>query len=93
VFRQGLASLKDRFPEVIEDIRGEGLLLGIKAKVPAGELVGAMRAENMLAVPAGDNVVRLLPPLTITAQEAREGLSRIEKAAEKLTAAELKKSA
>jgi acetylornithine/N-succinyldiaminopimelate aminotransferase len=47
----------------------------------------------MLSVPAGDNVVRLLPPLTITAEEAREGLARIERAAEKLTEAELKKTA
>ncbi len=93
VFRQGLAGLKDRFPGVIEDIRGEGLLLGIKAKVPAADLVAGMRGEQMLAVPAGDNVVRLLPPLTITAEEAREGLARIERAAEKLAAVEMKKSA
>jgi acetylornithine/N-succinyldiaminopimelate aminotransferase len=93
VFRQGLASLKDRFPDVIEEIRGEGLLLGIKAKVPAGELVAAIRDQQMLAVPAGDNVVRLLPPLVVTAEEAREGLSRIEQAAEKLLAAEVRKSA
>lgn len=93
IFRQGLAGLKDRFPEVIEEIRGEGLLLGIKAKVPAGDLVAAMRGEHMLGVPAGDNVVRLLPPLTVTVEEAREGLARLEKAAEKLSSAELKKSA
>ncbi|MEQ1403881.1 aspartate aminotransferase family protein [Neorhizobium sp. Rsf11] len=93
IFRQGLAGLKDRFPNVIEEIRGEGLLLGIKAKVPAGDLVAAMRGEHMLGVPAGDNVVRLLPPLTVTVEEAREGLARLEKAAEKLSSAELKKSA
>lgn len=93
VFGQGLASLKDRFPDIIEEIRGEGLLLGIKAKVPAGDLVGAMRGERLLGVPAGDNVVRLLPPLTVTAEEAREGLARIEKAAEKLSASLMKKSA
>jgi len=87
VFRQGLAALKDRFPEVIEDIRGEGLMLGIKAKVPVADLLKAVRAENLLAVPAGDNVLRLLPPLVVTADEAREGLARIERAAEKLTAA------
>jgi acetylornithine/N-succinyldiaminopimelate aminotransferase len=87
VFRQGLAALKDRFPEIIEDVRGEGLLLGIKAKVPVPELLKAVRAENMLGVPAGDNVLRLLPPLITTAEEAREGLARIERAAEKLTAA------
>lgn len=93
VFRQGLAALLDRYPEVIEEIRGEGLMLGIKAKVPAGDLVVAMRDEHILGVPAGDNVVRLLPPLTVTAEEAREGLRRIENAAAKLKGAELKKSA
>ena len=87
VFRQGLAALKDRFPEIIEDIRGEGLMLGIKAKIPTADLLKAVRAERLLAVPAGDNVLRLLPPLTVTAEEAREGLARIERAAEKLTAA------
>jgi acetylornithine/N-succinyldiaminopimelate aminotransferase len=87
VFRQGLAALKDRFPDVIEDVRGEGLMLGIKAKIPVADLLKGVRAENLLAVPAGDNVLRLLPPLTVTAEEAREGLARIERAAEKLTAA------
>jgi acetylornithine/N-succinyldiaminopimelate aminotransferase len=85
VFRQGLASLKDRFPEVIEDIRGQGLMIGIKAKVPAGDLLSAMRGQKLLAVLAGDNVVRLLPPLVTTAEEAREGLARLEKAAEALS--------
>ena len=85
VFRQGLASLKDRFPEVIEDIRGQGLMIGIKAKLPAGDLLGEMRGQKLLAVLAGDNVVRLLPPLVTTAEEAREGLTRLEKAAEALS--------
>jgi acetylornithine/N-succinyldiaminopimelate aminotransferase len=93
VFRQGLAALKDRFPGVIEEIRGEGLMLGIKARVPAGELVTAMRDEHILGVPAGDNVIRLLPPLVVTAEEAREGIARIERAAEKLQSEQLKKSA
>jgi acetylornithine/N-succinyldiaminopimelate aminotransferase len=87
VFRQGLAALKDRFPEIIEDVRGDGLMLGIKSKIPVAELLAAVRAEKLLGVPAGDNVLRLLPPLTVTAEEAREGLARIERAAEKLTAA------
>ena len=84
VFRQGLASLKDRFPDIIEEIRGEGLMIGIKAKIPNSELLMAMRDEHLLGVPAGDNVIRLLPPLVTTAEEAREGLARIEKAAEHL---------
>jgi len=93
VFRQGLASLKDRYPDVIEDIRGEGLLLGIKAAVPSTELLAAIRGAHLLGVPAGDNVVRLLPPLVVTAEEAREGLARIEQAAESIRAAKAKKTA
>jgi acetylornithine/N-succinyldiaminopimelate aminotransferase len=87
VFRQGLAALQDRFPDIIEDVRGEGLMLGIKARVPVADLLKAVRAEKLLAVPAGDNVLRLLPPLITTAEDAREGLARIERAAEKLSAA------
>ncbi len=86
VLRQGLASLKDRFPDIIEEVRGEGLMLGIKARVPSADLLKAVRAEHMLLVPAGENVLRLLPPLVTTAEEAREGLARIERAAEKLSA-------
>ena len=86
VFRQGLASLGDRYPDVIEDVRGEGLMLGMKAKVPNTELLMAMRDEHLLGVPAGDNVIRLLPPLTVTAAEAREGIARIERAAEHIRA-------
>lgn len=93
VFRQGLESLKDRFPGVIEEIRGEGLMLGIKPKVVNTDLLMAMREEHLLAVPAGDNVIRLLPPLTVTAEEARDGLARIERAAEKLGKSDLKKTA
>ncbi|OCI96856.1 acetylornithine transaminase [Rhizobium sp. AC27/96] len=93
VFRQGLASLKDRFPDIIEDIRGEGLMLGIKAAIPQADLLQAIRAEHLLGVPAGDNVIRLLPPLIVTAEEAREGLARIERAAEHARAIRVKKSA
>ena len=93
VFRQGLASLKDRFPDIIEDVRGEGLMLGVKAAIPQAELLQAIRAEHLLGVPAGDNVIRLLPPLVVTAEEAREGLARLERAAERARAARVKKSA
>jgi acetylornithine/N-succinyldiaminopimelate aminotransferase len=93
VFRQGLASLKDRYPEVIDEIRGEGLLLGIKTKIPNADLMAAMRAEHVLSVLAGDNVVRLLPPLIVTADEVRDGLARIERAAESLSKSGMKKSA
>lgn len=93
VFRQGLASLKDRFPDIIEDVRGEGLMLGVKAAIPQADLLQAIRSEHLLGVPAGDNVIRLLPPLVVTAEEAREGLARLERAAERVRAARTKKSA
>jgi acetylornithine/N-succinyldiaminopimelate aminotransferase len=93
VFRQGLASLKDRYPDIIEDVRGEGLMIGIKAAVPSSELLQAIRGAHLLAVPAGDNVIRLLPPLVVTAEEAREGLARVERAAESIRASKIKKTA
>lgn len=78
--RQGLAELIDTFPGMIEEIRGEGLMIGIKCKIPNSELLAAMTDHNILGVPAGDNVIRLLPALTLTKEEAREGLSRIHQA-------------
>ncbi|MET0747185.1 MAG: aspartate aminotransferase family protein [Rhizobium sp.] len=93
VFRQGLASLKDRYPDIIEEVRGKGLMLGIKAAVPTAELLQAIRAEHLLAVPAGDNVIRLLPPLIATAEDAREGLARVERAAEAVRTQKSRKSA
>ncbi|MAY61355.1 MAG: acetylornithine transaminase [Rhizobiales bacterium] len=82
---QGLVSLKDRYPDLIEDVRGNGLMLGIKCAKSNIEMVQAFRAEHLLTVPAGDNVVRLLPPLNLTAEEAREGLQRMEAGLETLT--------
>jgi acetylornithine/N-succinyldiaminopimelate aminotransferase len=88
VMTQGLASLKDRYPDVISDIRGQGLLLGIKAVVPANDLLLALRDKKLLGIPAGDNVIRLIPPLVATAEDAREALQRIEQAAEALRASQ-----
>ncbi|KGF70566.1 acetylornithine aminotransferase [Hoeflea sp. BAL378] len=85
VLNQGLASLKDRYPTLIEDVRGSGLMLGIKCAKSNADLVMAMRNEHLLSVPAGDNVVRLLPPLILTAEEARDALSRIEAALDMLS--------
>jgi len=84
LFKQRLAEIKDRYPSVIAEVRGEGLLVGLRAVVPAGELVNALRAEKMLAVAAGDNVVRLLPPLIISEQEVAEGVERLDRACARL---------
>ncbi|MFS8036832.1 aspartate aminotransferase family protein [Xanthobacter sp. AM11] len=77
---QRLAEIRDRHPAVIAEVRGQGLLMGIKAQVPAADLVVALREEGLLAPGASDNVVRLLPPLIVSADE-------IGIAAEKIAAA------
>jgi acetylornithine/N-succinyldiaminopimelate aminotransferase len=80
ILKQGLAELSDTYPDVIEDIRGSGLMIGIQCKIPNLDLLAAMGGQKLLAVPAGDNVVRLLPPLTLTPEEARDGLTRLRQA-------------
>jgi acetylornithine/N-succinyldiaminopimelate aminotransferase len=61
-----LEALVREYPDVFEDARGAGLLLGLKCAVPQGEVQSAFMAEGLLSVAAGDNVVRLAPPLIIT---------------------------
>jgi acetylornithine/N-succinyldiaminopimelate aminotransferase len=84
LLKQRLAELKDRFPSVLAEIRGEGLLVGLRAVVPSGELVDELRAEKMITVAAGDNVVRLLPPLIVSEAEIAEAVRRIELACARL---------
>jgi acetylornithine/N-succinyldiaminopimelate aminotransferase len=80
LLRQRLAELKDRHGGVIEEVRGEGLMVGLKVKVPVAEFAAAARAEKLLSIPAGDNVVRLLPPLILSEEELAEGVRRLEAA-------------
>ena len=56
-------------PDVFEDVRGAGLMVGLKCRVPCGEVQQAFTAEGLLSVTAGDNVVRLVPPLVITDED------------------------
>ncbi|MBK9083276.1 MAG: aspartate aminotransferase family protein [Rhizobiales bacterium] len=80
LLRQRLAELKDRHPTVIEDVRGEGLIMGLKIKAETlnAAFAAAGRAEHVLTIPAGDNVVRLLPPLIISEDELAEGVRRLD---------------
>lgn len=80
LLKQGLAAIADEFPGVIEEIRGTGLLLGIRCKIANTKLLDAMRAEKMLGAPAGDNVIRLLPPLIVSEEEIKEALERVRRA-------------
>jgi acetylornithine/N-succinyldiaminopimelate aminotransferase len=85
--KQKLAGLKDAHPTVIEDIRGEGLMIGVKAKVANTALQAAALNEKLLTIGAGDNVVRLLPPLVITRADVDEALAKLDRACRALTPA------
>jgi acetylornithine/N-succinyldiaminopimelate aminotransferase len=80
LMKQRLAELKDRHPAVVAEIRGTGLLLGLRTLVPNTELVAAARAQNLLTIAAGDNVVRLLPPLIVTEADVGEAMARLDAA-------------
>jgi acetylornithine/N-succinyldiaminopimelate aminotransferase len=79
--KQSLAELKDKHPQVIAEIRGEGLMLGLKLHTPNTDFVTEARAAGLLVVGAGDNVVRLLPPLIIGEAEVAEAVARLDRAA------------
>ena len=79
---QQLAGLKDRFPDIIEDIRGKGLLIGLKLKPNNRDFMGMARDNQLLIAGGGDNCVRLLPPLIITQEEAREAIEKLEQTCE-----------
>jgi acetylornithine/N-succinyldiaminopimelate aminotransferase len=82
--KQRLAELKDRHSGVIAEVRGEGLLIGLRLVPPASAMVDELRSEQMLCPTAGDNVVRLLPPLIIGEEEISEAVARIDRACTRL---------
>jgi acetylornithine/N-succinyldiaminopimelate aminotransferase len=88
LLKQRLAELKDRYASVIAEVRGEGLLIGLKMVPPSSAIVDALRDEHMITVAAGDNVVRLLPPLIIGEAEIAEAIARIDRACARLAQAE-----
>ncbi|HEV2653152.1 MAG TPA: aspartate aminotransferase family protein [Rhizomicrobium sp.] len=81
-FRQQLAQLIAAHPAVFEDVRGQGLMLGLKMRVPNTEFVTAARKHGLLIVGAGENVVRLLPPLIVTEEQVREAIGLLSSAAQ-----------
>ncbi len=86
LFKQRLAEMKDRHPAVIAEVRGEGLLLGLRAVVPNMDLVAACREECLLTAGAGENVVRLMPPLVTSDAEVAEAMNKLDRACQKIEA-------
>ncbi|MFO1173741.1 MAG: aspartate aminotransferase family protein [Paracoccaceae bacterium] len=81
LFRQRLEALAAAHPHIIDSVRGQGLILGLKLKIAPADLVKAGYAEHLLTVPAADTTLRLLPPLTISDAEIAEAVDRLDRAA------------
>ena len=77
-FRAGLSELLNKNTSIFEEVRGKGLMLGLKCKVQNIDVVNAGYSNKLLTVPAGDNVVRLLPPLTISDKEIKQALEKLD---------------
>jgi len=85
-FTQALKGLQDRFGDIIVDIRGKGLLIGVKLATNNREFMALGREEHLLMAGGGDNCVRLLPSLLMTAEEAREAVEKLERTCERARA-------
>lgn len=85
-FRQHLARLLEENSDMFEDVRGRGLMVGLKCKRPNTDLVAALRDEKLLSIGAGDNVLRILPPLNVTQDEINIAVTALEQACAKLRA-------
>ena len=79
--RQSLEGLVASHPNVFESVRGSGLMIGLKCRVANTDVIDAGYAAEILTVPAADNVVRILPPLTITDEEIAEAITRLDRVA------------
>ena len=84
LLKQKLAYLLDRHPEIFEEIRGKGLMIGLKCKIPNIDLINAGYKKGVITVPGGDNTVRLLPPLNITNEEIDIAINMLDKCANDL---------
>jgi acetylornithine/N-succinyldiaminopimelate aminotransferase len=82
--RDRLEAIRADHPGVVAEVRGRGLLVGVRLHDGAGELIARLQAQGLVTAPAADNVVRLLPPLTVTADEVEQGCAMVEAACREL---------
>ncbi|MBI1238658.1 MAG: acetylornithine/succinylornithine family transaminase [Alphaproteobacteria bacterium] len=93
LLRQRLAGLIDTYPMLFEEIRGEGLMIGLKCAIPNTEILTALRDQHLLAVGGGDNTIRLLPPLIIEEKHIGEAMDALHAMAMTLTRAQKESAA
>ena len=78
VLKQRLAELGDRHPAIIAEVRGQGLMMGLRTHVPNAEFIAAARDQKLILIGAGENVARLLPPLIVTEAEVGDAVRRLD---------------
>jgi acetylornithine/N-succinyldiaminopimelate aminotransferase len=93
LLRDELSAVVAEYPSVFAELRGIGLILGLRCVVPVGEVQEACLAEGLLTITAGENVVRLIPPLVITEADCREAVEMIRRAARRCLASASKVAA
>jgi len=84
-FDQGLNKIKSKYPKIIEEIRGIGLIKGLKVFVDNVEFIKKLMNHKMLTVKAEENVIRLFPPLIVTNKELDEATDKIEKVCKEMS--------
>ena len=84
LLKQKLAYLLDQHPDIFEEIRGKGLMMGLKCKILNTDLVNAGYQKGLITVPGGDNTIRLLPPLNITNKEIDLAVTMLDECAKHL---------
>src|SRR5690606_35103439 len=87
LLRDKLETLAARHPKILAGVRGAGLMLGLRCVGSNGDMVAALQNNGMLTVPAGDNVVRLLPPLIIEPQHVEEAVGILDRTCSELARA------
>lgn len=84
-FNQGLNKMKDKYPKIIAEIRGVGLIKGLKMLVDNNEFIKKLMIHKMLAIKAEENVTRLFPPLIVNNKELDEAIEKIDKVCKEMS--------
>ena len=84
-FDQGLNKIKNQYPKIIEEVRGAGLMKGLKVLVDNTEFIKKLMNHRILALKAEENVIRLFPPLIVQNEELDEAISKIDKVCKEMS--------
>jgi acetylornithine/N-succinyldiaminopimelate aminotransferase len=87
LLRERLVAVQERHPGLVREVRGRGLLIGLDLVPPVGDVVTACRERGLLALTAGDNTLRLAPPLVLDEADAEQGAAIVERSLTAVTSA------